>query len=244
MIVAIVPARGGSKRLANKNMQEVGGMSLVGWAITAGLAAQGIDRVYVSTDSQEILDHAATFATCSPFMRLPSAASDTATDRDVIDDFLARVIGTDDPIKLIVYLRPTTPLRRIEYIEQAIKIMLETEATGLRSVHEMSESAFKCFMKWPGNRLIRLPIDGLDSRFDIDEANLPNQQYASTYHPNGVVDIIRPEVLQWGPDSLFGSSVYALETNPVIEIDNAHDLAMCKMQHMLDDSVFTFRPRQ
>lgn len=230
-IYALIPARGGSKRIPKKNLEKIGDSSLVEWSIASAIISNMIDQVFVSSDDQDILKLATDHDGCVAIARKGFACGDDATDRDVVVDFLTW-LGPNDSPDLIVYLRPTTPFRRIVDIDQAIQKMKDIPAaTGLRSVHEMSESAHKCFYVDTFMKLWRLPIGMVDDR-DIDSANFPNHQYPKTYHPNGVVDIIRPEVMMGNPTVLFGSEVIAHITEPTIEIDTPFELQMARFYHM------------
>jgi CMP-N,N'-diacetyllegionaminic acid synthase len=222
MIVAIIPARAGSKRLPNKNLRTLDKYSLLEWSILAAQASEKLDRVYVSSDSDQALEIAEK-AGCAPIRRHPDACTDDATDRNVILDFFEHVQSNWRQVHLIVYLRPTTPFRPFHCIDDAIDKMIFTTATGLRSVHEMSESAYKCFGMYPGGIL-----HGLFHNDNVDAANDPNHLYPKTYKPNGVVDIMRPQVIMDG--GTFGSSVMAYKTKPVIEIDTPFDFRMAQMQ--------------
>jgi CMP-N,N'-diacetyllegionaminic acid synthase len=237
MIVAIIPARAGSKRLPNKNLLTLDKYSLLEWSILAAQASEKLDRVYVSSDSDQALEIAERSG-CAPIRRNPDACTDDATDRDVILDFFEHVKSDINQILMIVYLRPTTPFRPFHCIDDAIDKMIFTTATGLRSVHEMSESAFKCFGMYPGGIL-----HGLFHNDDVDAANAPNQAYPKTYKPNGVVDIIRPQVVLDG--GTFGRSVMAYVTKQVIEIDTRFDFRMAQMQraYELDHPMDVWRSR-
>ena len=116
---------------------------------------------------------------------------------------------------LIAYLRPTTPIRALYHIEEAIKAIKSIdEATGLRSVELMSESAFKCFTM-AGQKLEPVWLDGTDV---TDE---PNQEVEPTYHPNGYVDIARTEQILAG--KLWGDQVIGYVTPRTVEIDTIDD---------------------
>lgn len=232
-VYALIPARGGSKRIPKKNLEKIGESSLVEWSIASAIISNMIDLVFVSSDDQDILKIAIDHKECVAIARKGFACGDDATDRDVVVDFLTW-LGPNDRPDLIVYLRPTTPFRRIMDIDQAIQKMIDIPAaTGLRSVHEMSESAHKCFYVdiVTGAKLERIPIGMVDEK-DIDSANRPNHHYPKTYHPNGVVDIIRPEFMMGNPTVLFGSEVIAHITEPTIEIDTPFDLQMARLYHM------------
>jgi CMP-N-acetylneuraminic acid synthetase len=109
---------------------------------------------------------------------------------------------------LIIYLRPTTPFRREYVVKEAIRLMEMPGYDSLRSVEEMSESAYKCFRIKEG---ILRPL----SRVDLTDK--PNQECPRTYHPNGYIDIVRRSVLEYG--SLWGSGRYGFVTPYAIELD-------------------------
>jgi CMP-N,N'-diacetyllegionaminic acid synthase len=227
MIVALIPARGQSKRVPRKNLQKIGPSTLLEWSIASASIANWIDRIYISSEDDEILNVARMYDQDNfynrviPMRRRKHAATDDATDRDVVLDFLDRAEGDID---FIVYLRPTTPFRRIEDIEMAIqKMIIVPDATGLRSVHEMSESAYKCMQVRPDGELFPAFHNA------VDAANKPNHFYPKTYHPNGVVDIMRPGVVRTG--ALFGENVIAHITEPTIEIDTLHDLKIAEFEY-------------
>src|SRR4051812_22321525 len=92
-VVAIVPARSGSKGVPGKNVRELAGVPLIAYSIAAGLEARSVDRVVVSTDSSEIADLARTWGADVPFLRPAELATDTATDLD----FLAHAVAEVDP---------------------------------------------------------------------------------------------------------------------------------------------------
>lgn len=238
MIVAIIPARGGSKRISRKNLQKIGKLTLVEWSIhTAQVCRQVgcIDQIVVSSDDPSILQIARAQGV-TDWKRCAMASDDNATDWNVIEDFFNGVADVPDSrsqdIDLIVYLRPTTPLRTSFDVEVAIRKMKDVPAaTGLRSVHEMSETAYKCMEIIPGGILKRVFFGGRygGGKNGVDAVNLPNHQYLKTYKPNGVVDIIRPEEIAQG--NTFGDSVMAHITSPVIEIDTPHDLELARYEY-------------
>lgn len=232
MIHALIPARGGSKRIPKKNLEVIGGKTLVEWSIAAALLSKSINRVFVSSDDHDTLELVKDIPSCVGFKRKAFACTDDATDRDVVIDFLDFLPKNAWP-ELIVYLRPTTPFRRIMDIDSAIQKMIDIPAaTGLRSVHEMSESAYKCFeIRYEG--WLFPSFENEDIR-NIDNCNAPNHFYPKTYHPNGVVDIIRLSTIRENLFSkvLFGNEVVAHITEPTIEIDTPFDLQMARFYNM------------
>jgi CMP-N-acetylneuraminic acid synthetase len=120
-------------------------------------------------------------------------------------------------IELICYLRPTTPFRALYHIEQAIKEIRAAgdNATGLRSVEVMAESAYKCYEL--DNYLYPvLPMSG------INMTDWPNQDCPPTYKPNGHIDICKPKIIATG--KLWGDKIIGYLTPRTIEIDTKEDL--------------------
>jgi N-acylneuraminate cytidylyltransferase/CMP-N,N'-diacetyllegionaminic acid synthase len=125
-VIAIIPARGGSKGLPGKNIKPLCGKPLLAWSIEAGLGSQYIDEVMVTTDSEEIATIAREFGASVPFIRPSELASDTATSIDVIRhvlDFYEKKMKKS--FDYTVLLEPTSPLRVKEDIDNAITQLLE-----------------------------------------------------------------------------------------------------------------------
>ncbi len=125
-ILAIIPARGGSKGLPGKNIRMLCGKPLIAWSIEQARDCTGIDTVIVSTDDPEIARVAASFGAEVPFLRPDELASDTSSSIDVIlhaIDFMAK---TGSSFDLVVLLEPTSPLRDVSDISGAIKHLLGT----------------------------------------------------------------------------------------------------------------------
>jgi CMP-N,N'-diacetyllegionaminic acid synthase len=200
MIIALIPARSGSKRIPGKNIRELGGKPLLVWSIDTAKALHL--PCYVSTNSRVIAEISKNNG-AQVIHRPEELASDTATDYDVISHALSMVQGD-----MVGYLRPTTPFRDYRRVWAAIKIMGHYDYDSLRSVEEMPESAFKCFGIKDG---LLKPL----TRRDVTD--FPNQKLPKTYHPNGCIDIIRRSVVERG--TLWGNKRYGLVTPYEIELD-------------------------
>ena len=127
----------------------------------------------------------------------------------------------------IIYLRPTTPLRNVAVIERAIsyiegEINGGTEVSGLRSIEEHTESAFKSFIMPEGCYLT-----GISSQ-SVDQAGAPNDSYLKTYKGNGYVDIILPDQVKGG--DLFGDACIGFKTDPVTEVDTEEEFKYLEWQ--------------
>ena len=211
MIVALIPARAGSERIPGKNLKKLNEIPLVAWSVATALACPSIDKVLVSSDSAIIREIGENYG-AEGLSRPPSLSGPRVEDHPVINHCLQVVPGID----LVVYLRPTTPLRSVDMVEQAVKMAQEGSktVTGLRSVQKMGESAFKCFMLRNG---LLEPI----TRDGFDQTDKPDQEVEATYKANGYVDIALPATVMAG--SAWGDTVIPLVTPPVVELDQPED---------------------
>ena len=146
-IVAVIPARAGSKGVIGKNIKLLAGHPLLAYSIAVARLARSIDRIIVSTDSEEYASIAREYGAEVPFLRPDDISGDTSTDYDFVRHLLDWMLCNEGSTpKYLVHLRPTTPLREENYIDAAVNLTRRTDsATALRSVHEMSESAYKAF---------------------------------------------------------------------------------------------------
>ena len=225
-VVALIPARAGSKGVPNKNVRLLGGHSLLAWSIAACLKSSAIDRVIVSTDSAEYAALATQLGVEAPFLRPDAISGDRSTDYDFIVhalDWLAAEEGEPD---YLVHIRPTTPLRDPQLINNAVKAFMGTpHATALRSVHEMSESAYKTFEMAEGGQLKRLGADNTE----LDAANNARQQFPNTYQANGYVDVLSSEFIRKS-GLIHGNHVMPFVTPSVIEVDTLDDFEHLEFQ--------------
>lgn len=225
-VIALIPARAGSKGVPNKNIRPLGGHSLIDWSIQACRKAHRIDRTIVSTDSPDYAELAVRLGAEAPFLRPAEISCDRATDLTFILhalDWLAAHGGEPD---YIVHIRPTTPLRDPALIDAAIcRFQEATGATALRSVHEMSESAYKTFEIAPTGQLKRVGSDDTA----LDAANNARQQFPCTYQANGYVDVLSTRFIR-ASGLLHGDCVMPFITPTVVEVDTEEDFAHLEYQ--------------
>lgn len=207
-MIALILARGGSKGVPGKNIKEINGRPLLFYPIDAAKKSNLIKKIYVSTDDDKIAE-VAEFYGAEVIRRPIEFAQDNSTDLEAFQHFCSKT-GHYGPI---VHLRATTPILDPKIIDEAIHVFYENDTliTSLRSVHEMPESAYKCFVK---NDIFLDPIVG-----DI-KADGPRQSYPKTYAANGYIDIVHSR--EW-KESLHGDRVYAFVTNYAPEIDTMDD---------------------
>ena len=137
MILAVIPARGGSKGIPGKNIKDLYGQPLISYTIQAALDCKKIDRVVVSTDSEEIAGVAKKYGADVPFLRPAALAMDTSKTIDAVIDVLERLQET---YEYVVLLQPTSPLRTAEDIEKAIDKAV-TSGKDVASVSLVKEHA-------------------------------------------------------------------------------------------------------
>ncbi len=180
--IAIIPARGGSKRLPGKNMMLIGGKPLIGWTIEAAIQSGVFSRVVVSTDSWEIAVMAAQFGAEVPFMRPPELALDDTPSIEVLIHAANELMsGKETHYSHLACLQPTSPLRTAENIREAIKLLEEKQADAIISVCKSEHSPL-----WCNTLADSLSLDGF-----IPESiqKTPSQQLPAYYRLNGALYI-------------------------------------------------------
>lgn len=220
-ILALIPARGGSKGIPRKNILPVAGRPLIAYAIDTARQSRHVTRVIVSTDDEEIAAVSREAGAEVPFLRPAAFAHDTATDLDVFRHALDWLKTNEGyACDLVVHLRTTAPVRRVALVDEAIARMLaRPEADALRSVSRPHQSPFKMWR--PSGEWIEplVPVPGLP-----ESHSQPRQVLPEVFWQNGYVDVIRPRViLEEG--LIAGHRVLPFVVDdPVPEVDYLDDL--------------------
>jgi len=215
---SLIPARSGSKKLKNKNLQKILNRSLVGHAVKASKNSSYISRTFVSTNSKKIKREALKFGAEVPFLRSKKNSGDLSTDYDVVSEFIKRIISIESTLpKYIVYLRPTTPIRDPKVLDRAIlKFKKLKNYESLVSVDRMNEPVHKKFFI-KGNKL-----KSVFSYLSIEDGLRPRQKFPFSYTINGYLDIIRTKNIF--KKKYLGTRCYPFITSRVIDIDDQFDL--------------------
>lgn len=214
-VVALIPARAGSKRLTNKNLLHLAGKPLIAWTIEAALNSAEIDDVIVSTDSVDIKQVAIEFGAKVPFMRPSALAEDTASTDDVlmhaIDEL--KLNSTD----ILVLLQPTSPLRGFEEIDNALFQLNNGNVQGCVSVCECEHSPM-----WSNT----LPESMLMGGFIKSEISSKRSQELPTYYRlNGAIYAYRVSYLNKYKSRFYSDEIKAniMPACKSIDIDNKID---------------------
>ena len=217
-ILAVIPARGGSKRLPNKNILDLAEKPLIAWSIEAGLNSKYIDTVVVSSDSDEILDISKNIGT-DIIKRPDELASDTATSFDAIKHTIKNTIETFD---YVILLQPTSPLRNNSHIDEAFELLIKTNAAAIISVVEMDHSPL-----WSNT----LPKDRSMVNFLKNEVLYKrSQDLVKYYRLNGAIYICKSEKLLDEKSFFLKENIYAykMDRESSIDIDDGFDFSIAE----------------
>jgi N-acylneuraminate cytidylyltransferase len=221
-VLALVPARGGSKSIPRKNVMPFAGHPLLAYSIAAGLKAQSVGRVIVSTDDAEIASIARQYGAEAPFLRPASLAQDDTPDLPVFEHALAWLDSHEGyRPEIVVHLRPTSPIRPPGCVDRAVGILAANpEADSVRGVVPSGQNPYKMWRIGADGRMGPLLQDGFDEPY-----NMPRQALPPTFWQTGHVDAVRTAtILEKG--SMTGDVILPLVLDPryTIDIDNARDL--------------------
>jgi len=218
-IVALVPARSGSKGITDKNILPLNGHPLIGYSIVVAKQSKFIKEVYVTTDSEKYSKISLSYGAKIPFLRPYEISKDLSLDKEFFIHFIEWCKKKRGRVPdLIVHLRPSTPLRNYQLVDSAIyKLISHPEATALRSCQKSELTPYKMFYDDSG---FMRPFMSDDSY--LESYNQPRQVFPNTYLPNGYVDIIRPETLL-DTGLLHGNKILLYVTPKTADIDDFKD---------------------
>jgi len=220
-VLAVVPARGGSKSIPKKNIKPFAGHPLLAYSIAAGLQASFVDRVIVSTDDEETAEISREYSAEVPVMRPAELALDSTPDLPVFEHLLSWLEQEEAYVPdLIVQLRPTTPVRPPDCVDRGIEILRDhPQADSVRAVIPSGQNPYKMWRINDQGRMLPLLKDGFREPY-----NMPRQELPATYWQTGHLDVFRKEVL-FDKRSLTGDIVLPLILDPgyMVDIDNPLD---------------------
>lgn len=193
-VLAIIPARGGSKGIPRKNIRPFAGYPLIAYSITAGLQAETVTRVLVTTDDDEIAEIARQFGAETPFLRPTELAGDRTLDLPVFQHALTWLASNEGyQPHAVVHLRPTTPIRPPDLIDRAVQTLLEhPEADSVRGITPAYQNPFKMWLLDGEGQPIRplADVPGINEPY-----NAPRQALPTVYAHTGLIDVIRPKTI-------------------------------------------------
>lgn len=216
--LAVIPARGGSKRLPRKNVLDLAGKPLIGWSIEAAQKSKYLDALVVSSDDSEILELSKNYG-AETLLRPQELASDTATTFDT----LKHAIENSKEYDYIVLLQPTSPLRTAQDIDEAIKFLINKDAEGIISVCEMEHSPL-----WSNT----LSEDKSMEHFLKEEVlNKRSQDLETYYRLNGAIYIAKIDKFLENGSFFLKNNIFAyeMEQQHSIDIDTKIDFLFAEL---------------
>lgn len=222
-VLAVIPARGGSKRLPRKNCLLLHGKPLIAYSIEAAKQSSYIDEVVVSTDDEGIAAIARQAGASVPFLRPAELSTDEASSVDVVAHALDYYqLKEKKSFDYVVLLQPTSPLRTAAHVDQAFELLIEKKADAVVSVCETEHSPL-----WAN----QLPPDGSMEQFiSKDVLGKRSQDLPKYYRLNGAIYICDKRRFLQEQTFLFEESIFAYKMQQIdsIDIDTKLDLIVCE----------------
>lgn len=210
-ILGLIPARGGSKGVKDKNLKELLGIPLIGWTVLEGVKSKYLDKLVVSSDDVRILEEAKKWGCNYPSVRPENLASDESPTIDTV----LYMLSIMPEYEYIVLLQPTSPLRNYQDIDGCIEFCLEKNAAYCVSVSENKESPFWSYFLSEGDKLQPLmPGGGYTRRQDLP----------STYQINGAIYMAKTEKILVDKKFITSETVaYKMPQERAVDIDAEED---------------------
>jgi CMP-N-acetylneuraminic acid synthetase len=223
-ILAIIPARGGSKGLPRKNIIDLAGKPLIAWTIEASLKSKYITETVVSSEDSEILEISKQYRS-NIIKRPDELALDTTASEPVIKHVIEKLKQKNQEFDYLVLLQPTSPLRDVKNIDNAFDILFQSDATALISVSEIDNKILKAFKENRDGF-----IEGVsNNRYPF----MRRQDLPKTYLSNGAIYIIRVDEFIKNSSLFTNKTVsYIMDEIESLDIDTIEDLERVK-EYML-----------
>ncbi|HCS39003.1 MAG TPA: hypothetical protein DIW44_05390 [Anaerolineaceae bacterium] len=222
-VLAVIPARGGSKGIPRKNIRDFAGYPLIAYSIAAATQSKLVTRTIVSTDDEEIAAVARQYGAETPFLRPAEFAQDNTTDLPVFQHVLSWLKENEGYVPdVVIQLRPTSPVRPLTCVDDAINLLLShPDAESVRGVVEADQCPYKMWLIDTSNGTMS-PLIGVES---IPEAyNAPRQKLPKAFWQIGHIDAIRPRAIV-DQNSMSGKVIMPLIMDPrfTVDLDNLRD---------------------
>lgn len=215
MLVALIPARAGSKSIKNKNWVSLKGKPLISYTIEAAVRSSYIQKIIVSSNASEIASICEQYPSIVYHQRTEALSQDYSLTFDAIEDVIKsfNLNGED----IIILLQPTSPFRTYEHIDKACELFFRAGVESLISVNPMGVSPYKAFKKMDNGLLEPL--------FTEVFAYMPRQLLPETFAPNGAIYIFSVEsALKYGQIPSRGIFPYVMDEKASLDIDVPSDL--------------------
>ena len=217
-IVCIIPARGNSKEIIDKNIINFCGKPLIAWSIEQALASSHITNVYVSSDSDKILNVSIKYG-AKEIKRPDILAQDESSSEEALVHAINEIERSDgNKIDLVVFLQGTSPLRSLEDIDEAINLFIKNNLDSLFSACDLKD-----LMVWKN-------VDSKLTSINYDYKNRERRQdMQKQYGENGSIYLFKPKIIRESMNRLGGKiGTYIMDAWKIHEIDNKEDIGICE----------------
>ena len=222
-VLALIPARGGSKSIPRKNIIDFAGYPLIAYSIAAGIAAETVTRVIVSTDDDEIAGISRRYGAETPFLRPAEYSQDQTPDLPVFQHAIEWLAEYENyHPEIVVQLRPTSPFRRVRHIDEAVyRLIGRPEADAVRTVCVPFQNPYKMWRIGPDGLMVPL---GTELGFPLEPYNQPRQALPEVYWQTGYVDAAWTDTILI-KKSMTGEAILPLVIDPSewVDIDSPDD---------------------
>lgn len=217
-VLALIPARGGSKGIKGKNIIDLCGKPLIAYSIAAAKESVCVDRIVVTTDSQEIQKVSAAYGAYVPFLRPPELASDTAKTIDAVLHAVNWLEEQGETYDILLLLQPTQPLRRAQDIDAALNVFVENGERGVVSVRPVEEHPILMRTMDGAEMKHVLPLGSTVRRQDMPEYVIVD----GSIYINRIADLSEKTSFNDNPVP------YRMEKQYSVDIDEQPDLELAK----------------
>ncbi len=216
-ILAIIPARGGSKGIPRKNIKILAGKPLIAWTIEEAKKSKYIDRLILSSEDEEIIKVAKKWGCEVPFVRPKELAKD---DTPGIEPVIHAIKTLHENYDYVCLLQPTSPLRKVEHIDAAIELIIKMNAESLVSVKEVKENPYWMF---------EIDNNSFLNKFINENIPIRRQDLKELYVLNGAIYISKTDALIKNKSFLIDTTIaYKMDEISSVDIDEEMDFQVCE----------------
>ncbi len=221
-ILALIPARGGSKGVPRKNIREMAGIPLIAWTINEAKKSKYADKLVVSTDDQEIIRIANQYGAETPFLRPTELATDSAKGIDVVIHAMEWHQAHGEKFDFLLLLQPTSPLRTVDDIDQAIEFLFKNKAMSVVSVCETDHHPWHC-NSLPESLCMK-------DFYSVNLKNKNRQEFPKFYRMNGALYFAECEYIKKNRHFI-GDETYAfiMPKRSSLDIDDEIDFRLAEL---------------
>lgn len=222
-VLAVITARGGSKRIPRKNIRPFMGRPMISYAIDAALKCQQFTEVIVSTEDREIADIARQYGASVPFMRSEHTATDVATTADVLREVHEEYVKLGKTFDVIACIYPCVPFLTHGILAKAFVAFETSQANALMPV-----SRFSC----PIQRALKKNADGFIEYREPENALRRTQDLEPMYHDTGMFYFVKTEsFLRYGNIIVPGTMAFEMKENAIQDIDTMEDWKLAELKY-------------